>query len=261
VKRYGEFSYTQARLQARHGERPTEAEWKQLLAIASLSQFLQTARKGPLRRWLLELGMHSGIHDMELTLHRHFRSHIVEVARWMPSEWRPAVTWCRHLPELPAIAHLLRGMPAPHWSSDDSDLKPISGGTLQERQTELERSDKAPLAEAADEEHPEALPAAWYRHWRGLWPAPPPSTAAHLHELARTVARARTSLGSADTDRSGPTLERLEQRLTRQFRRHSHEPTAAFAHLALTALLLERLRGALAVRILFPPPAGAGEAA
>lgn len=261
MKRYTEFSYMQARLQARHGERPTEPEWKRLTAIASLSHFLQAARKGPLRRWLLELGPNSDIHDMELTLHRHFRDHVLEVARWMPPEWRPAVRWSRHLPDLPALAHLLRGNPAPHWSADDPELKPLSGGSLQERQRELESSDKASLRNGTEEERPAALIRAWYRHWRRLWPDVTSSTATHLHQIAHTVGHARASLVSAETGRSGPTLEALEQHLTRLFRRYNHEPAAAFAHLALTALLLERLRGALAVRILFPPPSDAGEAA
>ena len=256
MKGYTRYSYVQARLQSRHGERPTAQEWKRLTAITSLSHFLQAARKGPLRRWLFETGPQSHVHEMELSLRRHFRGHIREVAGWMPSPWRPAVVWTRHLPDLPALAHLLQGDPAPRWIHDDPALKAIAGVEFDQRRRELAVTEKAPLLAGVRDEKPPALARAWYRHWRRLWPEVDRATAEHLRETAETVARARALLASARIDRSGPVLEALEAKLVRLFRRHTHEPATAFIHLALTGLLLERVRGALAVRILFPPRSG-----
>jgi len=251
VGRYTEFAYVQARVQARHGERPTGPEWSQLTSIGSLSHFLQAARKGPLRRWIFELGPHSGIDEMELTLRRHFRYHVLELARWMPPAWRPAVRWVRHVPDLPALAHLLAGNPAPHWVQDDPELRILDQDVVGRRRQSLEGTERAPLLAATD--GPSTIAGAWYRHWHSLWPESHGRSASHLREVADTVIRARTLLRSDRIRQSRPHLETLEERLNRLFRRYSHEPAAVFAHLALTALLMERLRGALAVRMLFPP--------
>lgn len=244
----------QARLQARHGEQPDEAEWKRLVAIASLPQFLQTARKGPLRPWLLELRPDCGIHEMERVLRRHFRDHVLEVAGWMPAAWGPAVLWTGHLPDLPVLSHLIRGNPPPHWLGDDPELRTLAVASREERWRELGRSGPSALLEQAEDERPVALVEAWYRQWRRLWPETASSTADHLRKLAAVVARERLFLGSDKADRSSPALRALDDRLRLLFRRYAHEPAAAFAHLALTELLVERLRGALAVRIIFPPP-------
>lgn len=254
MKRHSRFSYVQARLQARHGERPSEAEWKQLASIASAARFLQTARKGPLRRWLLELGPDCGIHEMEQTLRRHWRDHVLEVAGWAPADWRPAITWSRHLPDLPTLWHLLRGHPAPRWVGNDPELKSLTATSPGQRRRVLAGSERAPLLEGTGEERPTVIVGAWYRHWRTLWPETDSLTAKHLREIAQAVARGRTP--HFEQTGGPPAMEELEKQLTRLFRRFAHEPAAVFAHLALTALLLERLRGALAVRILFPPPSG-----
>lgn len=254
MARYAEFSYVQARVQARHGEQPSAAEWNRLTAIASLSPFLQAARKGPLRRWIFELAPESGVHEMELTLRRHFRAHVLEVAGWMPPAWRPAVRWTRHVPDLPALAHLLAGNPAPQWVRADPELKGLASDGIDERRSALQGTDKYPLLAGAAET---PLVAAWYRHWRRLWPASRATYIRHLEETARVIGHGRARLADERVHRSEPPLEALEQRLTRLFRRHTHQPATPFLHLALTALLLERLRGALATRMLFPPPAEA----
>ena len=49
----------------------------------------------------------------------------------------------------------------------------------------------------------------------------------------------------------------LDQSLTAAFRRHSQQPAAIFCHLGLVALDLERLRGGLVRRAVFPRRQGA----
>jgi hypothetical protein len=53
-----------------------------------------------------------------------------------------------------------------------------------------------------------------------------------------------------ETATSAEARELLDARLERLFRRHPLSPVAVLAHLALTALDVDRLRGALAVRAL-----------
>jgi hypothetical protein len=57
------------------------------------------------------------------------------------------------------------------------------------------------------------------------------------------------------SDHAGWTSRRtLVQQARFLFRRHSGEPAAAFAYLTLVALALEKLRGDLTRRSLFPLP-------
>jgi hypothetical protein len=63
---------------------------------------------------------------------------------------------------------------------------------------------------------------------------------AHIHALA------------SGTTASGQLRDALRTRLAFMFRRYSFQPAAAFAHLALVALDLQILRGALVRRALVP---------
>jgi hypothetical protein len=66
--------------------------------------------------------------------------------------------------------------------------------------------------------------------------------------LQRHLSRLRESDG---VERSQQACQRLSEELAYEFRRHTHQPAAAFMHLALVALDLERLRAALVRRALF----------
>jgi hypothetical protein len=91
------FAYAQARIQARHGERPDEAAWDRLHASTTLSHFLEGARRTGLRRWLSAIGDRTEPAAIETVLHRDFRRYVVEVASWVPERWHDAVL---RLPEL-----------------------------------------------------------------------------------------------------------------------------------------------------------------
>ncbi len=65
-------------------------------------------------------------------------------------------------------------------------------------------------------------------------------------------------LREGDAERSEEVCKRLAEKLVYEFRRHTHQPVAAFLHLALVALDLERLRSALVRRTLFAEPGQGG---
>ncbi len=97
------------------------------------------------------------------------------------------------------------------------------------------------------------LAGRWYAHWRTLWPKDATERRA-LAALAETVkAHVARLERSGPQDASAPYRRELAQTITRMFRRHGGTPTAAFCHLALVALDLERLRGGLVRRALFAP--------
>lgn len=245
------FAYVQVRLQARYGQLPDTTVWRRLEGITALSHFLQTARTTGLRPWLLTIAVHSDSHAMENALRHHLRQHIDEVSRWLPPYWRPTAAWCGVLPDLPAVQHLLGGAAAPAWLLDDERLKPYAHDLLTLRLQALRDSSYAPLLPDGNGRHDPV--AAWAAHWRTLWPAQADGNdRAALATLAALLdghyAALRSDLGQ-DSRRS---RDHLEQRLRSGFRRHPRQAAAAFYHLALTALTLERLRSLLARLILFP---------
>ena len=85
-----DFAYAQARIQARHAERPDEATWARLHASTTLGHFLTMARATGLRRWVAHLKPAHGVHDIERSLRTEFRSYVHEVASWLPERWQDA---------------------------------------------------------------------------------------------------------------------------------------------------------------------------
>ena len=95
---------------------------------------------------------------------------------------------------------------------------------------------------------------AWLEGWRALWPPCDEACAAGLESLV-TLLRRHGRAFPLLPDHAGWTSPRtLVQQVRYLFRRHSGEPAAAFAYLALVALALEKLRGDLTRRSLFPLP-------
>ncbi len=88
--------------------------------------------------------------------------------------------------------------------------------------------------------------------WRASWPHASPDRRAALGALTALLDEHRERMQSANLEEDGWGLrDELDQKLSRLFRRHTREPVAALCHLALTALDLERLRGAVLRRLLF----------
>ena len=252
MNRYAEFSYTQARLQARHGERPGEAHWTQLRGTGDLGHFLQIARNTPLRPWVIHLSPQSGIHDLEYSLRRQLRTYIGEVAHWQPAPWRPALAWCGWLVDLPALQHLMREQSSLNWMFEDPVLKGLASENLAMRKAALGESPTAPLYRAW--QRGESLPSAWQAQWRALWPTDAPRLyTAALERIAAVVQAHRERFAELRPEFSDQARQELGRRLELAFRRLASQPAAAYLHLALIALDIERLRGELVRRVLFGP--------
>ncbi len=94
------FGYAQARIQARHGERPDEALWRRLHASQELGHFLESARASSLRPWVGHLTARQSAREIERSLRADFLEYVHEVAAWVPDPWQRAVGWAKRLPLL-----------------------------------------------------------------------------------------------------------------------------------------------------------------
>jgi len=241
------WSYVQARLQARHGERLSESDWRALEAAKSLDHFIERSRATALRRFTEHVNSGMSSHAIERVLRLAWRTYVAEVAEWVEADWRPATLWLAPLADLPAIDALLRGEVAA-WFAEDQALSGFAGDDIAERIAALEKSPLASLLPGKGREP--ALALRWYAHWRALWPRDAPADGLDdLAEAVRTHFELLARAGPKET--SAPYRRDLEHKLLRLFRRRSAAPVAVFAHLALTALDLERLRGNLVSRRLF----------
>jgi hypothetical protein len=252
MSRFSAFAYAQARLQARHGMRPDDRTWRGLQGIRELSGYLQMVRHLPLRPWVLGLSARHTPHEMELELRRRYLAYIRDVARWQPRGWRPAVLWVGRLVDLPMLEHLLAGRPAPRWLVEIPELQAFASESLALRLEAMEGSDCAPLLQAWH--HGMALPQGWAIHWRRLWPRSPGAVREPLARLGAALGRHAQALAAPAAPSSAKARARLAVELERAFRRHTQQPAAAFAHLALVGLDLARLRGDLMHRALFVIP-------
>ena len=251
------FVYTQTRLQARHGMRPDERTWRQLEAQSELASYLQVARQTGLRPWVITLHAHDSHHLLESTLLRLYRSYIDEVAHWQPRPWQPAVQWLTILMDLPTLQHLLTGNTARPWMADDTQLKAFTLSNVEQRIQAMQDSPYAPLLQGW--QAGQNLEQAWLTHWQKLWPEQKPSANATLLALLQTLQEHRDQFLHAGAAQAWPLRTMLTKRLSILFRRHSYQPATAFIHLALVALDMERLRGDIIQRRLFPPRAAADE--
>jgi hypothetical protein len=240
------WSYVQARLQARHGERLIDREWLTLEAARSPDHFIDRSRATTLRRFSERLNAGMSSHAIECALRNSWRDYVAEVASWCPPDWRPAIRWCALLPDLPLFAALLAGE-APCWVQQDAVLSAFS---------ELAQAAtiKSPLDVLLSGPRREpTLPGRWYACWRSLWPQGA-YECRPLATLSDTVSAhvARLDLAGPQ-DASGAYRRALARTVNRMFRRYSASAIAVFCHLALVALDLERLRGSLVRRALFAP--------
>ena len=147
---------------------------------------------------------------------------------------------------MPFVQHLARGGEAPAWMADDPVLGEVSRNATQAPK----RGVLAPLAAAWTS--PEGSMRAWGDEWSRRVPANFGTGAGPLADCARLLIAHWAGL--ADSSVSDGTLMRrtLVARLSVLYRRATLDPAAAFIFLALSALDMERLRGELLRRALFP---------
>ena len=60
------WSYVQARLQARHGERLQEPDWRAIEAARSIDQFIERARASSLHRFIQGVDARMSSHAIEI---------------------------------------------------------------------------------------------------------------------------------------------------------------------------------------------------
>ena len=243
------FAYVQTRLQARHGNRPDERTWQRLETFKELAGYLQNARRTVLRPWVLGFHEHDDYHTLEISLIRQYRFYINEIAFWQPQQWQKAVHWLKQLPDLPALQHLLTGNTALTWMLDDPRLKLFSTTNPEQRIEYMKQSDYAPLIQAW--QSGTTLTDAWVQHWQSLWHEKKSPHIQPLLQLITLLYQHLDNFRHSPLTRTWQTREILNRQLTSMFRKYNYQPVAAFIHLALVALDIERLRGDIMQRSLF----------
>jgi hypothetical protein len=249
----GSLEYAHARLHARHGQRLGEVDWRRIEALRDFAPMLETARATALRPWLLGLGAASTAHDVEAGLRGRWRELVGEVAAWMPAAWQACVQWCRVWPDLPVLQHLARGGAPAAWLHDDAVWRDLAAAAPQERMAVLGAGAYAALAPAWVA--PQALARLWWDEWQRRLPGSRSLGSEGdqlLLLLQRTLRDHRQAFEQAAPTQGWQQRAALRARLALLWRRAALDPAAAFIHLALAALDLERLRAELLRRILFP---------
>ena len=243
------FAYAGARLLARHGNRPTPDDWERLGRSRDFGHYLQGARATGLGPFVRNIGTHADGHEVERSLLTGWLDYVHRVAGWQPAAWRPPLQWLAVVPELPAFGHVLAQRPDHPWMAELPVLGPALELTGQGRRRALAAGPAgALLADGATGGD------LWQRalaEWHRRLPRRPnrfqPALAALETALAAYVAEVSEGSGAAE--------QRLERVLVRTLRRHPREPAAAYAHLGLVALDLQRLRRELLLRRLLPEQA------
>ena len=244
----GSLDYAQSRISARFGDRPDEVAWRKLEHVREFQSLLDIARNSAFRVWIGGISKVSTPHEIEATLRAHWRSHVAEVAGWLPDDCSDAVRWCATLPDLAVLAYLAQGHPALAWMRDDPIFRDIADTDAGACPAALGAGVLAPLAAGWDE--PGRIAGLWRAEWERL--APVSGDATLLVEIGRAMSAHLTAFHDPAVKDGWPLRRALAARLTLLFRRSMLEPAAAFAYLALVALDLERLRGEFLRRAAFP---------
>lgn len=250
----GSIDYAQARLQSRHGQRAGDAAWQRLEVAREFTALLDAARHSALQPWLVGITLHSSVHQIEAQLRAHWRATVAELAGWMPEAWQPPIHWCAVLPDLPVLQHLLQGGAPVPWMCDDADWRALCGLPQAARAAALLDGPYGPLAASA---RLGPLMAAWFAEWCRRLPRKMGGHDDPLQQVVATLRAHGAAFAAAPPGPGGLLRRSLQARLALLLRRATLEPAAAFIHLALCALDLERLRGELLARALFPHPAPA----
>lgn len=230
-----EFAYAQARAQARHGARPGSAGWRVLESSRTLSQFLHAARATALAPYLAHLTAATPPHAIDRSLRRDWRAIVAAAASWVPGEWRRAVEWTAHLPDLPARAYLAGGGSRLDWMQDDPAL--LGDAAIPSEVLAGELPSDASTSVLAD----------WLAEWRRRWPNVTAAEAAAIGDLAGLLAEHRDTRLYAELtpDRLDERVAHLQRQCTRLLRHRRQQPVAVFCHLALAGMDLWRLRAGL----------------
>jgi hypothetical protein len=246
----GSLEYAWGRLQARHGQRAGEPAWRRIEVMRDFAPLLELARSTALRPWLDGITADSSDAQIETTLRGHWRALVAEVGGWMPQAWQAAVAWCAVLPDLAPLQHLARGGEPTPWMDDDDTWRELCAAQPKDRAALLAAGPLSALA--VSWAMPQTLGEAWLDEWQRRLPAPLGNAGEALPQVVRTLVDHRAAFAGAAAGQGWLLRGALSARLSLLLRRAAVEPAAAFIHLALCALDLERLRAELLRRALFP---------
>lgn len=225
----GSLEYAQARIQSRYAARAGPAAWREMEHARELPALIELARRSGFERMLTQLPRPLGLHALDLAVRKQWRLQVDEVAGWMPAEWQAAVRWCAVIVNLPFVHHLAAANIPYEWMQRDPSF-----------------------ADLGTPPGPEAVASGWHREWRRRMPRLPEEEAANFLAFVRTIESHRQAFANVAADEGWRLRHLLEQKLTALFRRSTLQAVAAFAFLALQWLDLERLRGEIAGRLVFP---------
>lgn len=255
--------YAYARGSARLALRPAEHHWRDWHAARGLAVLIDAVRGSPFADSVGGIAPGANADAIELALGVQLRARIAEVAAWAPDDWRAALLWTQRLVDLPLRVHLAGGGAASEWmraeplaaecSGNSAPPPPQpspAGGGGRDLRSPHRRAQGVRHATATTALHPALLD--WLAQWRALWPPQTADERAALDALTATVAQHLARFAVAAPDTADALRTELQTRLTAFARLHAAEPVALFALLALHALDLERLRGELLLRALFP---------
>jgi hypothetical protein len=246
----GSLEYAHARLSARYGDRPDELAWRRIEHVRALPALLDAARASALSLWMGGIGSHSTPHEIERVLRGHWRDLVAEVTAWMPEAWQPAVRWCAVLVDLPLLQHLARGGAVPPWMHDDAAYGDLADRDAAGFGAAPAVKALSPLAAAWTD--PDRIGPLWLAEWRRRIPASQRADNATLDEAGRALSAHLAAFRDRTVRDGWPLRRALQARLSLLFRRAIVDPSAAFIFLALAALDLERLRGEILRRVIFP---------
>ena len=245
----GGFAYVQARVQARYAKLLSDREWQRLAAVRAYESYLQEVRATVLRPWVAGISEVSDSQEIERNLRQHFRVTVGEAQAWAPEPWQPAVGWLLWLPDLPLLAHVLEGGSAPPGAGRDphvrawldrsgrlvpAALKTAGGGDL-----------LIPVPSG------QGLGEVWLHAWRRRWGTCKRVCLNNLKQLAEQFQTYRVHLTPASTEAARDERQARRDRIRHLFHCSVLQPAGLFSYLALVAIDLERLRGALVTRNLF----------
>lgn len=255
-----DFSYCQARLQARYANLPDAAEWQRLAGARTLAAFLEEARLGPLRPWVKRLSATSDALVVERGLRALAAELADEAARWVPRPWQAAVAWTAWLPYLPVFAQLAdTAQPKryPDWASADPRLRALITNAGEPDADALAR---AGLRMLCDTPRPDQIPARWADAWRNRWPPDRQGWRRDLEAFTARLAAHLSAFRQAAPADAWLLRQALRERLRLQFHQAMLAPVTVHIYLALILLDLERLRAELLRRALFAPSPDEGRA-
>lgn len=252
------LDFAGTRAAARLAWRPDERLWQRLRAARGLRALLDTARNAAVGNYLANVAARDDSAAIDAAFRAQLRSRVSELASWSPHPWRPALLWCAHLLDVPAVAHLWT-QPALPWMAADPVLARYAGAGLNDgaRRALLVSGPLAPLgralllhstpaaAPARASADPAPLPRAlqaWLDHWQSLWPPISGDARAALHALRDEVLAHRRRFAQLPVTDTQAARETFAARVLARLRADPAQPVALFAYLVVLALDLERLR-------------------